>query len=52
VLCRASATREELQLVRFDPAAAADKHMTPHNDLFADRRPELYRALVARRRPQ
>jgi len=50
VLVRASASAEELQLVAIDPHAADDKRMTPHNDVLADRRPELYRALVARRR--
>jgi len=52
VLVRGSATSEELQLVTLDPAAAADKRMTPHNDVLGDRRPELYRSLVARRRPR
>jgi predicted amidohydrolase len=52
VLIRAGASSEELQLVSIDPAAADDKRMTAHNDLFEDRRPELYRALVARRRPR
>ncbi len=52
VLSRAGSTSEELQLVNLDPGAAADKRMTPRNDLLADRRPELYRALVARRRPR
>jgi 5-aminopentanamidase len=52
VLVRAGAASEELQLVSVDPAAADDKRITPNNDVLADRRPELYRALVARRRPR
>jgi predicted amidohydrolase len=51
VLVRASATREELRLASIDPTTAVDKHMTLHNDLIGDRRPELYRMLVARHRP-
>ena len=29
-------------VVEIDPAAADDKHVTAANDLFADRRPEMY----------
>jgi predicted amidohydrolase len=29
-------------VVEIDPAAADDKHVTARNDLFADRRPEMY----------
>jgi predicted amidohydrolase len=50
VLVRASVRDEELRFVDIDPEAAADKHLTPRNDLLADRRPEGYRAIVARRR--
>jgi predicted amidohydrolase len=50
VLARAGAAAEALELVDIDPRAAADKHVTARNDLFADRRPELYRELTRRRR--
>jgi predicted amidohydrolase len=33
---------DEVRVVEIDPAAADDKRITPENDLFADRRPELY----------
>jgi predicted amidohydrolase len=42
VLHRGPAQREELYVVEIDPALARDKHITPGNDLLADRRPELY----------
>jgi predicted amidohydrolase len=42
VLARAGARGESLQLVTIQPAEAADKHITGRNDLFRDRRPELY----------
>lgn len=42
VLVRASADREELQVVEINPAQALSKVVTPRNDLIADRRPELY----------
>ena len=50
VLVRAGAGGESLRLVRIDPEEAADKHITPRNDLFRDRRPQLYRELVSQRR--
>jgi predicted amidohydrolase len=50
VLASANARDEVLRLVSIDPEAAADKHLTPRNDLFEDRRPEGYGALVGRRR--
>jgi predicted amidohydrolase len=34
--------REELYITEIDPALALDKHITPLNDLLADRRPEFY----------
>ena len=43
LLARAGEETEELQVVEIDPAAALDKHATPKNDLFADRRVDLYR---------
>jgi len=50
VLVRASVDDEELRLVDIDPEAARDKGLTARNDLLADRRPEAYRAVVARAR--
>ncbi len=43
VLARASSDREEVVVAEIDPAAARDKLVTPGNDLFRDRRPDLYR---------
>jgi predicted amidohydrolase len=43
VLARAGLGGESLQIVRIDPALAGDKRVTARNDLFRDRRPELYR---------
>lgn len=42
ILYRASTDQEELRVVEIDPAAARDKRLNPFNDLFAQRRPELY----------
>lgn len=50
VLVRAGGRDTELQLVAVDPEQAADKRITARNDVLADRRPQAYRALVARRR--
>ena len=33
---------DSASVVEIDPAAANDKHVTAGNDLFADRRPEMY----------
>lgn len=49
VLAQAGQRQEALRIVRIDPAEAADKHVTARNDLFRDRRPELYGELVNRR---
>lgn len=43
VLCRASGDREETAVVELDPALARDKDLNPFNNLFADRRPDLYK---------
>ena len=54
LLAQAGERDESLQIVRIEPAEAADKRLTPRNDLFQDRRPELYRLIVKRsgaRRP-
>jgi predicted amidohydrolase len=48
VLVRAGSRDMELQLVAVDPEVAADKRITSRNDVLADRRPQAYRALVAR----
>lgn len=42
ILSRASRDQEEVHVVGIDPALARDKHATPRNDLFEDRRPDLY----------
>jgi predicted amidohydrolase len=43
LLCRAGPDSEELLVVDIDPALALDKKVTPRNDLFLDRRTDLYR---------
>ena len=45
--CRAKAGRdtEEVGLADVDPALADDKTIADHNDLFADRRSDLYSGL-------
>jgi 5-aminopentanamidase len=43
VLFRMSGDEEGLRLADIDPRLARDKHVTPVNDLFSDRRPEAYR---------
>lgn len=42
VLVRASADNEELLTVEIDPDMAKNKSLNPYNDLFKDRRPEMY----------
>ena len=42
LLVEAPAEGESLSIVEIDPSEASDKHITPLNDLFADRRPEVY----------
>jgi predicted amidohydrolase len=46
VLHQASASDEEVRLVRVDISLARDKNITPRNNLFADRRPEEYSFLL------
>lgn len=41
-LAQAPESGDCVQVVEIDPALAEDKHITARNDLFADRRPELY----------
>ncbi len=46
ILASSSESAEEAVVVEIDPQKALDKKLTPLNDLFQDRRPEFYRALV------
>jgi predicted amidohydrolase len=46
VLCRAERETEEVRVVDVDVKAARDKQLNEHNNLFADRRPRFYGALV------
>jgi predicted amidohydrolase len=43
ILARAQAEGDSLIVVQVDPQRALDKHLTDRNDLFSDRRTELYR---------
>ncbi|MEE9614292.1 MAG: nitrilase-related carbon-nitrogen hydrolase, partial [Thermodesulfobacteriota bacterium] len=42
ILYRASETREAMSLVEINPRKARNKRMTPKNDIFKDRREDLY----------
>jgi predicted amidohydrolase len=42
-LLQAPVEGDSVRLVEIDPTRADDKHVTPRNDLFADRRPDCYR---------
>lgn len=42
ILLRAERTGDQLGVVEFDPHAARDRQLNAHNELFADRRPEMY----------
>jgi predicted amidohydrolase len=46
VLTSAGERSETLKVVEVDPAEALDKHVTPQNDVFADRRVALYKSLL------
>jgi predicted amidohydrolase len=46
ILAQASPTEEVVSLVEVDVTLARDKKITPRNDLFADRRPDMYRLLL------
>ena len=46
VLVSAGDRSESLNIVEIDPAEALDKQVTPNNDLFKDRKPALYKALL------
>jgi predicted amidohydrolase len=45
LLHRALSQREELYITEIDSNIARDKKITPHNDIFTDRRPECYKNL-------
>lgn len=49
VVAQADARAEQVIRAEIEPAAADDKMVTPHNDVWADRRPRLYAALVRSR---
>jgi len=42
VLARAPENRDALMVMEIDPKAARDKKLNPFNDMFRDRRPEMY----------
>lgn len=46
VLASATERSESLKVVEVDPAEALDKHVTPNNDLFRDRKVALYKPLL------
>lgn len=46
VLASSGKEVEEEVVVEIDPKEAQDKHLTPLNELFLDRRPEFYRAIL------
>jgi predicted amidohydrolase len=46
ILVSAGERSESLKIVEIDPAEAMDKHVTPNNDLFKDRKPTLYKPLL------
>ena len=43
ILCRASETKEETNIVEIDIGKSRNKSINSGDDLFADRRPDLYR---------
>jgi len=50
ILTRAGEDGDEVQVVDIDPEAASDKYATDLNNLFEDRRVELYREICVRQR--
>ena len=46
VLVKASDDGEEVALVDIEPEDAEDKHVTPENDIFKDRRSDLFPRLI------
>ena len=51
ILTQASPTEEVVSAVEVDVSLARDKSITPRNDLFADRRPDAYHAVLEGRQP-
>jgi predicted amidohydrolase len=43
ILVRASETKEEVHIVDIDLGKAQDKYLNSNNEIFKDRRPDLYR---------
>ncbi len=43
IIHRASTDNEEVRVVEIDPHQAQNKHVTPNNHIFQDRRPEMYK---------
>jgi predicted amidohydrolase len=43
ILVRASETKEEVHIVEIDLGKARDKYLNSKNEIFKDRRPDLYR---------
>jgi len=50
LLLRAYSQREQLDIMEIEPQLSDDKHITPLNDMFADRRPEFYTPLCSSKR--
>ncbi|HAP67080.1 MAG TPA: acyltransferase, partial [Nitrospinae bacterium] len=46
ILYRASANKEEIGIVDIDPKMARNKNITPLNNIFKDRRKDLYKPLL------
>ncbi len=46
ILCQASQSQTEVHSVKMDPDMARDKHITPWNHVFEDRRVDLYEDLL------
>ena len=46
IICQASPDADEICAFDFDLEVARNKFMTPRNDIFADRRPEVYQELL------
>jgi predicted amidohydrolase len=46
ILASLGGEEDGIAVASIDPAEARDKHVTPRNDVFADRRPAFYQALL------
>ncbi|MCP8304193.1 MAG: hypothetical protein H3Z50_01785 [archaeon] len=46
ILARSRKTNEEVRVVEIDPKKADSKRITDHNDLWVDRRIDLYKPLL------